>query len=138
VWITGPTGLSKLTRSVLDGGSQSSFITKSVIDDLKLETIERRQLSLSAFEITSVVSNPRRLVRLDLKGIWTNSTTSITAFESAHAFSPHPTVPYDISLMGRTSKMQLADPKDDHNDLPIEILIGGDHYWKIIKNATPA
>jgi hypothetical protein len=33
--------------------------------------------------------------------------------------------------------MQLADPKDDHDDLPIEILIGGDHYWNIIKNATP-
>jgi hypothetical protein len=33
--------------------------------------------------------------------------------------------------------MQLADPKHDHDDLPIEILIGGDHYWKIVKNATP-
>jgi hypothetical protein len=32
--------------------------------------------------------------------------------------------------------MQLADPKDDHDILPIEILIGGDHNWKIIKNAT--
>jgi hypothetical protein len=33
--------------------------------------------------------------------------------------------------------MQLADPKDDHDDLPIEILIGGDRYWKKIKNTTP-
>jgi hypothetical protein len=46
-------------------------------------------------------------------------------------------MPHDVNLLGRTRKMQLADPKDDHDDLPIEILIGGDHYWKIIKNATP-
>ncbi|PNF36572.1 hypothetical protein B7P43_G15345 [Cryptotermes secundus] len=30
VWVRGPTGLSKLTRPVLDGSSQSSFITKSI------------------------------------------------------------------------------------------------------------
>jgi hypothetical protein len=60
--------------------------------------------------------------------IWTSSTTSITASESAHAFSPHPTIPHDVNLLGRTRKMQLADPKDDHDDLPIEILIDGGHY----------
>jgi len=35
VWITGPTWLSRLTRCVLDGESQSSFIAASLIDDLK-------------------------------------------------------------------------------------------------------
>ena len=40
VRITGPTGLSRITRCVLDGGSQSSFITNTWIEDLKLRTIE--------------------------------------------------------------------------------------------------
>jgi hypothetical protein len=31
----------------------------------------------------------------------------------------------------------LEDPKDDSEDLPIEILIGGDHYWKIVKDTSP-
>ena len=35
--VIGPTGLSKLTRCVLNGGSQSSYIAKTLIDDLKLE-----------------------------------------------------------------------------------------------------
>jgi hypothetical protein len=87
--------------------------------------------------MSSVVSNPCRLVRLDLKRIWTNCTTSVNAFESAPAFSPHPTPPHDVNLLGRTLKMQLADPKDDHDDLPIDILIGGHYYWKKIKPATP-
>jgi hypothetical protein len=50
VWITGPTGLSRLTRCVLDGGSQSSFITDNLIEDLKLRIIEQRELNVSAFE----------------------------------------------------------------------------------------
>jgi hypothetical protein len=31
----------------------------------------------------------------------------------------------------------LAHPKDDSKDLPIEILIGGDHNWKIVKDTSP-
>jgi hypothetical protein len=31
----------------------------------------------------------------------------------------------------------LADPKDDSEDVPIEILIAGDHYWKIVKDTSP-
>ena len=50
VRITGPTGLSRITRCVLDGGSQSSFITDTLIEDLKLRTIEHREINVAAFE----------------------------------------------------------------------------------------
>jgi hypothetical protein len=41
-------------------------------------------------------------------------------------------------MLAHTRKLQLADPKDDpEEDLPIEILIGGDHYWKIVKDSSP-
>jgi hypothetical protein len=46
VWITGPTGLSRLTRCVLDRGSQSSFIAESLIDDLKLQAINEEKLTV--------------------------------------------------------------------------------------------
>ncbi|KAJ4437632.1 hypothetical protein ANN_17777 [Periplaneta americana] len=42
VWVTGPTGLTKLTRCVLDGGSHSSFVTKSIVDERKLEVVDCR------------------------------------------------------------------------------------------------
>jgi len=88
VRIVGPTGLSKLTRCVLDSGSQTSFVSKSIIDALKLDVIDRRNMAVSAFESSSVTSGLRRLVRLDLRGIWTNFNTTITAFESAYEFLP--------------------------------------------------
>jgi hypothetical protein len=128
VWVMGPTGLSKLTRCVLDAGSQTSFITKTLIDDLKLEIVDCRDLVVSAFESRSSDSGPRRVARFCAKSIWGNTTVPITAFESTYALCPHPTVPHDITIMAKTRKIQLADPTEGERDLPIEILIGGDYY----------
>ena len=101
----GPAGLSKLTRCVLDSGSQTSFVSKSLIEALRLEVMDRRNLAVNAFESSSVTSCSRRLVRLDLRGIWTNVNTTITAFESAYEFLPQPTVPRDINMTTRTEKL---------------------------------
>jgi hypothetical protein len=98
VRIVGPTGLSKLTRCVLKSGSQTSFVSKSIIDALKLDVIDRRNLAVSAFESSTVTSGSRRLVHLDLRGIWTNFKTNITAFEGVYEFLPQPTVPRDINM----------------------------------------
>ena len=129
IWVMGPKGLNKLTRCVLDGGSQSSFVSESLINDLKLEIVDRRGLVVSAFESRSSETVPRRVARFRVKGTWNNTTVPITAFESTHAFCSHPTVPHDITTMAQTRKMQLADPKEGERYLPIEVLIGGNYYW---------
>jgi hypothetical protein len=54
VRVVAPSGLSKLTRCVLDSGRQTSFVSKSIRDALKLDVIERRNLAVSAFELSSV------------------------------------------------------------------------------------
>ncbi|KAJ4427073.1 hypothetical protein ANN_24688 [Periplaneta americana] len=139
IWVMGPTGLTKLTSCVLDGGSQSSFVTKSIVDELKLEVVECRDLAIGAFESSPTPPRPHRLVRLSMKSIWTNSTARITGFESTHAFLPQPAVPHDVKMLAHTRKLQLADPKDHTEDmtLPIEIIIGGDHYWEVVKDSSP-
>jgi len=38
--------------------------------------------------------------------------------------------------MTHTPKLQFADPREQE-DLPIEILVGGDNYWKIVKDSPP-
>jgi len=50
VWITGPTGRSRLTRCMLDGGNQCSFVARSIIDDQQLEVVDQGDLSVTAFE----------------------------------------------------------------------------------------
>jgi len=73
---------------------------------------------------------------LELRGVWTNFNTTITAFESAYEFLPQPTAPRDINITTHNTKFQLADPKE-REDLPIEILDGNDHYWKLVKDSPP-
>jgi hypothetical protein len=126
----------KLTRCVLDAGSQTSFVAKTLIDDLKLEVVDRRDLVVSAFESQSSDSSPCRVARFCAKSIWNNVTVPITAFESANALCPHPTVPHDVTNIAQTRKLQLADPREGDRDLPIEILIGGDHYWRRVNDAS--
>jgi hypothetical protein len=59
------------------------------------------------------------------------------AFQSSLTYSPHPTIPHDVSVLHCTRNLRLADPNDAFPDHPIEVLIGGDHYWKLIKDKPP-
>jgi hypothetical protein len=45
-------------------------------------------------------------------------------------------MPHDVNMMTHIPKLQLADPCEQE-DLPIEILVGGDHSWKIVNNSSP-
>jgi hypothetical protein len=114
---------------VLNGGSQSSFVAASLIDDLKLEAISKRELAVCAFESQSTRMSRRRLVRFNLGGVWTHSAVAITAYESTHALTAQPAVPQDVKTLAYSRKLKLADPKTNSpDDVPVEILIGGDHY----------
>jgi hypothetical protein len=61
---------------------------------------------------------------------------TITALESAYEFLPQTMVPRDISMMTHAHKLQFSDT-GEQEDLPIEILVGGDHHWKIVKDGPP-
>jgi hypothetical protein len=126
--IVEPTGVSKLTRCVLDSGSQSRVVSSSNIDVLNLDIIDQRNLAVSAFESSTVMSRSLRLVRLQLRGVRTNSSTTIAAFDSVYEFLPQRTVPRDFNIMTHYPKLQFADPWEQE-DLPIEILVGGELYW---------
>jgi hypothetical protein len=102
-----------------------------LIDDLKLEAI-------SAFESQSLQLSTRRLVRFNTKGVWTHAAVAITAYQSTHALASQPALPQDVKTLSLARKLQQADPRTHcQEDIPVEILIGGDHYWRIVKDRTP-
>ena len=130
-------GFKKLTRCLLDAGSQSSFIHTSLVDQLQLSFLDQRDVIITPFESTAPSRHPRRLVQFTLQGIWAKTTLTITAFDSAHTYSTHPPIPHDVSPLHCTRDLRLADPNDSSPDLPIQVLIGGDLYWKLIKGTSP-
>jgi hypothetical protein len=44
-------------------------------------------------------------------------------------------MPHDVNTMMHIPKIRLADPSEQE-DLHIEILVGGDHYWEIVKDGA--
>jgi len=38
--------------------------------------------------------------------------------------------------MAQTRKLQLAGLREGERDLPIEVLFGGDYYWRIVKDSS--
>jgi hypothetical protein len=120
--------MSKLTRCVLDAENQSRFITASLIDDLKLQAINEREVTVCAFASQFAQSIRRGLVRFNMKGIWTHFAVSIIAFERAHVLSAQPAAPQDVKILSYARKLQLDEPKTYPQEfIPVEILIGGDH-----------
>ena len=107
---------------MLDGGIQS-FYRRIVDRRLKIAGHKRKGIN-RAFELNSTQSSGSRLVRLNMKGVWTHSAVSITAYESTHAFSSQPAVSQDVTTLGHARKHQLADPNaHSQEDVPVEILI---------------
>lgn len=74
----------------------------------------------------------------DMKGVWTHSVASITAYESAHALPAQPPVPQDFKTLASARQLQLATPKThSHENILIKVLIGGDNFWKVVKDSPP-
>ncbi|GBL81626.1 hypothetical protein AVEN_93420-1 [Araneus ventricosus] len=70
VFITGPTGITKLTRCILDGDSQSSFVSTRLVHILKLKLISIDNLEVRGFESHSSETQPRIRVQLELSSTW--------------------------------------------------------------------
>ncbi|GFQ87918.1 uncharacterized protein TNCT_497491 [Trichonephila clavata] len=137
VFITGSNGITKLTRCLLDGGSQSSFISSDLVDTLNLPVISTRPLDLQAFESPTSFSHKRRQVQFQLSSIWYKSKVNVIAFESSNRYASHPSSPSDVSRFAKSKRMKLADPDDSLSSLPIEILIGADFYWNVMHSDAP-
>ena len=104
------------------------------MDNLNLEVVDRRGLVVSAFESRSSDSDPHSCALLRKEHMEKYHLTYCRLCEYSRP-CPHPTVPHEITIMAQTRKIQLADPREGERDLPIEVLIGGDHYL-IVKNAS--
>lgn len=116
VYVTGPTGITKLTRCILDGGSQASFVHTNLIETLKLKVVNTATLSVQAFESFTSLEQ-RRCVQQSLSSLWSKRAILISAFESTNSYTTHPTVPSDIFYFAQKKRLKIADPPDDRRTM---------------------
>ncbi|XP_069180540.1 uncharacterized protein [Procambarus clarkii] len=123
------------TRGLFDQGSQKTFITQQLVDELNLKPTKSVRLNISGFLSNS---GPRDykvvkvLVRLG------SSTSPIQAVVVDK-------LPTDLQVTGlartarhlKRNRMRLADYKINSDCLTdVGILIGADHYYKFITGCT--
>lgn len=81
-WTVGPKE-RKITRCLLDGGSQQSFIPKSVVRALGLPVVRQETLNLHVFGSTTPVTEKHNVVRVELENMWnTEQRLAIEAVET--------------------------------------------------------
>ncbi|GFT29598.1 uncharacterized protein NPIL_326871 [Nephila pilipes] len=112
VFITDPTGVTELSRCLLDGGSQCSFFSSDLVNSLKLPFISNRPLEFQAFESPSRFTQTRRQVQFQLSSIWDKSKINTIAFESLNKYASYPPPPTEVSYFAKNKRLKLADPDE--------------------------
>ncbi|KAJ0172004.1 hypothetical protein K1T71_012767 [Dendrolimus kikuchii] len=122
---------SEKVRALLDSGSQSTFISKSLKEKLLLKS--------------------NRINTIDIIGIGNSSANQVKESCIAQLGSLHgpyhvtlsclvlekltgdmPSIPIDLSQLCLPADIQLADPSFDQ-PIPVEVLIGADLFWDILR-----
>ncbi len=97
IQIFGPQGQHLTTRYVMDPGSQSSFVSTSVIDKLQLAVVCTQEVAFRTFESSGASLTRHRVVCHAVGGMRGPFSTNILAFETDNTYSLHPIVPSDVS-----------------------------------------
>ncbi|XP_049886991.1 uncharacterized protein LOC126381569 [Pectinophora gossypiella] len=119
-------------RALLDCGSQSSFITKSLKNKLSLNsnpTDPIKVIGIGNNCTNNIVENCTAKVQS------LNSPFNVTMsyFVLKEITSNLPKMPIDLQMLNLPKDLQLADPKF-YQPAPVEMLIGADLFWDILGN----
>nr|CAH7734166.1 unnamed protein product [Callosobruchus chinensis] len=115
-------------RALLDCGSQSSFITTSLCERLKL-TKTKHKLAVSGIDNKLTYANYKCDVKI--KSIVGSYSFTLSCFVLDKITANIPDVPIDSSYLNIPVNIQLADPDFD-TPQSIDILIGANAFWDLL------
>lgn len=114
-------------RIIMDSGSQRSYLTTKVKQDLRLEAVSTQQLSIAAFGSRRTPAKPCDVVTLKIP------TRSGPNLEVSLFVVPHICDPLSVSTSYRhVSSLDLADHCPGSESQEVELLIGSDVYWDVV------
>lgn len=117
-------------RALFDQGSQRSFISSRLYNRLQLDPIKHVNLVLNAFG-TKGCSQRYPIVRLVVAVLDRLIELELLVIDRFPQSIETP----DFALHARylQTKVQLADPNIISDNVPISILIGGDYYFRFVR-----
>lgn len=120
-------------RALLDSGSQRSYVTTQVNEALNARKLRSERMVIKTFgagQGTSVVYDFVELIVTTRDG----EALTLPMVVVPHICDPVRTQPIDLTktMYEHLSGLQLADSCVEVEDSKIDVLIGSDHYWKIV------
>ncbi|XP_062541859.1 uncharacterized protein LOC134209854 [Armigeres subalbatus] len=116
-------------RALLDSGSQVSFITELLANAIGVPT---REVSVPITGIGSAKSTIKQICEVQIRSKCNNFKLSLSCLVSPKITGLLPSFTIDIGSWNIPSGIQLADPSF-HKANQIDMLIGMDHFYDIIK-----
>ena len=125
--------ISRPVRIVLDCGSQRSYVTDRVRQELSLKSKGEQPLTIMTFGSKEEKTQNCELARIGLVQR-DGKTQHLMLFTVPVICEPLTCQP--VSFCQETFKhldgLQLADPSDGSSRLEIDVLIGSDQYWQLV------
>ena len=117
-------------RIIMDSGSQRSYLTAKVKQDLRLETVRTQRLSIAAFGSRRAPAKPCDVVTLRVQ-TRSGPDLEISLFVVPHICDPLSVQPVSTGhhhLLG----LDLADHRCGSEPPEVDLLIGSDVYWDVV------
>uniref|UniRef100_A0A1B0EWM1 Uncharacterized protein n=1 Tax=Phlebotomus papatasi TaxID=29031 RepID=A0A1B0EWM1_PHLPP len=119
-------------RAVLDSGSQVNIITEKMCQLLKLP---KRNSNCRLEGVGAQISPSRFQVTVNFSPRGFSKWTQTDCFVQTKITGLHPAVEIPKASLPIPSKLVMADPQW-YRPQPIDILIGGQHYWDLVLDRT--
>eukprot|EP00731_Ephydatia_muelleri_P013896 Em0007g1206a len=120
-------------RIILDTGSQRSYVTNRLKESLSLESEQVEEMLIKTFgtEKHTKHSCPVVTLSMDTKDGRQLQLQFLTVPLICEPLSGQPVV-CAAERYPHLSKLELADAVEDGDNLDVDVLIGSDHYWKVV------
>ena len=125
--------LSADANILFDEGAQRSFITQKLADDIQIQHKGTGEINLATFEGSSQTLRrvPTATVSLKTSG---RETIPIDVLIVPTIAAPLSNMPPEVTKLKYLKGLKLAHPVTKVAEFDISLLIGTDHYWRIVQN----
>ena len=124
--------LTGTARAIMDTGSQRTFITCRLKEELDLPVVRKETLHIKTFGSSESHNTACDVVQLGLAT--DDAVLTMTALVVPHICNPLTSQPicHSKENFSHLLDLDLADSADPSDTLEIDVLIGSDHYWELV------
>ena len=121
-------------RLLFDSGSECTYVSRTLVDTVKAETIRTEYLAVGTFGASTTECLPRDVINITVSDRADQKSIQIEPIVVEKIWNPIQSHELDIaeSMKMRLNEFDLADTYLTDDEILIEILIGLDYYWSIV------